>query len=812
MVIRKWVGKSIKRREDPRLLTGKGNFLDDIKLQDMSYAAFLRTPYAHAKIKHLDASRVLERPGVLTVLTGEELVRTSEPQPGRAVMEKVKEYPLAVEKTTYQGQPLAAVVATTRGLAEDALDYFDVEYEPLEVVVDPEEAASGKGPVIVDELGSNVAWHGLLQYGDPEDDFRNADLTVKDKFRVPRYSSTALETNGCVASYDPVSGMLTVWSNAQTIQGIPWLSKATKIPPSKIRIIIGDLGGGFGTRHVSRELMVLLSLLSIKTGKPVKYVEDRKEMMTSTGNQSHGGIYEIELALKKDGTFLALRLKDITDEGGSPSGAGQWFAIKLTNITGLYSIRSVYYEGYSVLTNLAIAGSDRGLGKPHMAFMLERLVDLAAKKLNLNPVEIRLRNFVHADQMPYTTPSGNIIDGGDFAATLRKALEMVNYDYWVKEREEAKREGRLLGIGVACNVDPGGHNPGREVLLGGDPKAITHRVAGAVVRVDPLGKVAVIRSAVNMGTAHETSLAQVIADELGVSYDDVNVVPLLDTYSSPWTTSSGTAGDLYSSIYLGAAVAAARKVREKMTRIAADMLDARPDSLEFVDGKAFVKDAPQRSVSVKDIASAAYHNMVGSPVLPEGVEMGLHESAYFYAPHAHPPDEKNRISCHYTYGNQVHVAVVEVDRETGKLNILKYVVAHDSGTIINPLIIDGQVHGHVSHFISIALGEQYIYDRDGQLLTSTFADYFKPTAVDSVNVEVGHLEAPSTWAPIGAKAVGEGPTIPVLPAIANAVDDALAAYGVKITEIPLTPEKMWSLLRQGGAKQLDTSSKTRAED
>ncbi|MBI4258890.1 MAG: xanthine dehydrogenase family protein molybdopterin-binding subunit [Thaumarchaeota archaeon] len=797
MVVRKWVGKSIKRREDPRFLTGKGTFVDDFRLQDMCYAAFLRSPYAHAKIRRLDVSRVLERPGVLTVISGEELVHISEPQPGRAVMEKVKEYPLAVEKVGYQGQPLAAVVATTRGLAEDALDDFDVEYEPLEVIVDPEEAASGNGPLIMEELGSNVAWHGVLQYGEPDEDFAEADLVVEEKFKIPRYSSTALEPNGCVASYDHVSDMLTVWSNAQTIQGIPWLSRATKIPPSRIRIIIGDLGGGFGTRHVSRELMVLTALLSIKTGRPVKYVEDRKEMMISTGNQSHGGIYELKLALRKDGTFLALRLKDITDEGASPSGAGQWFAIKLTNITGLYKIKSVYYEGYSVLTNLSVAGSDRGLGKPHMAFMLERLVDLAAKKLNMDPVEIRLKNFVQPDQMPYTTPSGNIIDGGDFTATFRKALEMVNYKHWMREREKARHEGRLLGIGIACNVDPGGHNPGREVLLGGDPKAITHRVAGAVVRVDPLGKVAVLRSAVNMGTAHETSLAQVMADELGVNYDDVYVVPLLDTYSSPWTTSSGTAGDLYSSIYLGAAVTAARKVREKMARIAASMLDTSLEEIEFVDGKAFVKDSPQRSVAVKDIASAAYHNVVGSPLLPEGVDLGLHEAAYFYAPQAHPPDEKNRISCHYTYGNQTHVAVVEVDRDTGRINILKYLVAHDSGTIINPMTIDGQVHGHVSHFISVALGEQYVYDEEGQLLTSTFADYFKPTAVDSIDVDVVHLETPSTWAPIGAKAVGEGPTIPVMPAIASAVEDALAAYNVMVTEIPITSEKVWSWIHRG---------------
>ncbi len=759
----------------------------------MCYAAFLRSPYAHAKIKRIEVNRVLSRPGVLAVITGEELARTSEPLPGRSVMERVREFPLAVNKVTYQGQPLAAVVASGRALAEDALDYFDVEYEPLEAVVDPEDAASGKGPVIVEEIGSNIAWQGTLEYGEVEEDFKRADLIVKEKFRIPRYSSTALETNCCIASYDRGSGQLTVWSNGQNLQGIAALSRAVRVPSSKIRVIIGDLGGGFGTRVVAREYMVLLSLLSMKTGRPVKYVEDRKEMMTSPGNQSHGAVYELELALKKDGTFLAVKLRDITEGGASTATAGQWYAIKLTNIVGLYRIRSVYDEGFSVLTNLPPAGAERGLGKPHMGFMLERLVDLAAKKLNMDPVEIRVKNFVPSDQMPYTTPSGNIIDGGDFHATMKRALEVFDYGYWKSEREKARKEGRLLGLGVACNVDPGGHNPGREVLLGSDPKSVTSRVAGATIRVDPLGKVEVLRAAVNFGTAHETTLAQVVADELGVDYDDVYVVPVLDTYSAPWTTSSGTGGDLYSSIYLGAVVAAARRVREKMVKIAAHMLDSRPEDIEFADGKAFVKDSPGRSITVREIASVAYQNVVSAgTMLPEGLELGLHESAYFSAPHAHPPDEKKRISCHYTYGNQVHMAAVEVDGETGKIDVVNYIIAHDSGTLVNPPIVDGQIHGHVSHFISVALDEQYIYDDTGQLLTSTFMDYYKPTAADSVNIKVEHLEAPSTWAPLGTKAVGEGPTIPVMAVIANAVEDALSQYDAKVTEIPITPEKIWS--------------------
>lgn len=795
MVGRNCVGKSIRRREDPRLLTGKGTFIDDVQLSRMCFAGILRSPYAHARIRSIDTKRVLGREGVLAVLTGTDLVQISEPLPGRSVMEKVTEYPLAVNKVTYQGQPVAIVAATDRALAEDALDDFEVDYEPLETVLDPEQVVAGIGPVIVEQLGSNIAWHGKFEYGDVAGAFGSADLVVKEKFKIPRYATTPLEPNGCIVSHDPDSGILTIRSNAQTLQGLNGLSRAVHIPPSRIRFIIGDMGGGFGTRTYARESMVLLSLLSIKTGLPIKYVEDRREMMSSPVSQSHSGIYDLELALKSDGQFLAIRLKDITEEGASTMSAGQWYAIKLTNIVGMYRIGNISHEGYSIITNMPPAGAARGLAKPHMGYMLERLVDIAARKLDLDPVEIRRINLVQPNEMPYHTPSGNIIDGGDFPATLNKAVEMLDFQYWKKKKRESNTNGRFLGIGIACNVDPGGHNPGREILLGSEPRSVNNRVAGAVIRVDPTGKVDVSRSSINFGTGHETTLAQVVSDELGVSFEDVFVGSTLDTQYAPWTTSSGTAGDLYSSIYLGAAMKAARRVGVKMRGIAAEILDTEPEEIELGDGKAFIKGSPNRHVTVKEIATTAYQSVVGAHPLPEGFEMGLHEAAYFKAPLSHTPDEKNRISCHYTYGNQAHAAVIEIDGETGKIEILKYVVAHDSGTLINPMLVEGQIHGHVWQFISIALGEHCVYDGNGQHLTSTFADYFSQGSADSASIDVAHLETPSTWAPLGTKAVGEGPTIPVMATIANAIEDALAPLGVKVTEIPMTAETVLRLIR-----------------
>ena len=795
MVKRHWVGQSIRRREDPRLLTGKGSFLDDVRLSRMCFAAMLRSPYAHARIRSIETGRALERAGVLTVLTGNDLVQISDPLPGRSVMEKITEYPLAVNKVTYQGQPVAIVAATDRAIAEDAIDDLEVDYEPLETVLDPEEVVDGKGPVIVDQLGSNIAWHGKFEYGDVEGAFGSADLVVKEKFKIPRYATTPLEPNGCIASYDHDSGILTIRSNAQTLQSLSGLSRAVRVPPSRIRFIIGDLGGGFGTRTYARDNMVLLSLLSIQTGRPIKYVEDRREMMCSPVSQSHSGIYDLELALKRDGQFLAVRLMDITEEGASTVSAGQWYAIKLTNIVGMYRIKNISHEGYSVITNMAPAGAARGLAKPHMGYMLERLVDIAARKLDLDPVEIRRINLIQPNEMPYRTPSGNIIDGGDFPATLNKALEMLDLQHWKKKKKESDTNGRFLGIGIACNVDPGGHNPGREILLGSEPRSVNHRVAGAVIRVDPNGKVDVSRSSINFGTGHETTLAQAVADELGVGFEDVFVGSSLDTQYAPWTTSSGTAGDLYSSIYLGAAMKAATKVAVKMRGIAAKILDTKPEEIELGDGRAFVTSSPDQHVTVKEIATTAYQSVVGAHPLPEGFEMGLHEAAYFKAPLSHIPDEKNRISCHYTYGNQAHAAVIEIDGETGSIEILKYVVAHDSGTLINPMLVEGQIHGHVWQFISISLGEQCVYDGNGQHLTSTFADYFSQGSADSTSIEVAHLETPSTWAPLGTKAVGEGPTIPVMATIANAIEDALVPLGVKMTEIPMTAETVLRSIR-----------------
>jgi 2-furoyl-CoA dehydrogenase large subunit len=797
--VRRWVGKSIKVKEDRRFVQGKGLYSDDIQLKQMLYAAVLRSPYAHAKIKGIDVSKATSLKGVVATLTGPELPSLTNPMRSRTGY-PIKEYAMAVGKAVYAGQPVAAVAAESRGVAEDALDLIQVDYEELPAVVDPEEAMKPGAPRIFNDVPNNLFSSLNLEYGDVGSAFRDADLVLSERFTVHRYSSTPLEPDTVIAHYDQAQNLLTLYSNATGSGSLKAQTKGFPVKDVRVRFVIPDTGGTFGERwSVALQDLTIVSLLSWKAGKPVKYVKDRKEMLMAGTNGSRDAVYHMDMALKKDGTIVGHRLKDITNEGGSAYYAGYYNAIKLTNITGLYKMKNIALEAYAVATNKGPGGSNRGLSKPHMGFVLERMVDLAAKRLNLDPAEIRFRNFVKPEELPYRTPSGNTIDAGNFHQLLENALKMVGYERWRGEQKRLRREGRHVGIGIACNVDPGGANPGREQMVRGGPDLPGQRVTGATVRMDPLGKVTVQIGATNWGQSHETTTSQVVADELGVSPDDIEVSSVFDSFSNPWSSTSGTGADSFTSIDMGAIVAASRKVRAKIQKFAAHMLGAKPEEVELDDGRAFVPGSPERSVPITDVALAAY-DRVRAENLPPGVEPGLHETAYYFYPYADLPDENKRVMAHNNYGSQVHVAVVEVDVETGKTAILRYVVTHDAGVLINPAVVEGQIHGHVAHIISAALREEMIWDKDGQMLTATFSDYLKNTAADTPDIEVGHLEYPSPFTATGSKAVGEGPTIPVFPAIANAVEDALSDFGVKITDLPLTPSKLWTLIDASRAK------------
>jgi len=795
---KRWVGKSIKVKEDLRFVQGKGLFTDDIQLKGTLHAAVLRSPHAHAEIKKIDFSALKKLKGVAAVLTGPELPGLTNPMRSRTGY-PIKEYAMAVEKAVYAGQPVAAVAAESRGLAEDALDLISVDYEELPAVVDPEEAMKPGAPRIFKDVENNTFSSLNLEYGDVESTFRDADLIISERFSVHRYSSTPLEPDSVTAHYDRAQNTLTFYSNATGTGSLRAQTRGFPVKDVKVRFVIPDTGGTFGERwSVALQDMTIASLLSWKTGRPVKYVKDRREMLMAGTNGARDAVYHMEMALKKDGTILGHKLKDITNEGGSAYYAGYYNAVKLTNITGLYKMKNISLEAYSVATNKGPGGSNRGLSKPHMGFVLERMVDLAAKKLGLDPAEIRFRNFIGPEELPYRTPSGNVIDAGNFRELLEKALETVGYDRWRREQKRLRGQGRHIGIGLACNVDPGGANPGREQMVRGGLDVPGQRLTGATVRMDPLGEVTVQIAATNWGQSHETTTSQVVADELGVTPDDVEVSSVFDSFSSPWSSTSGTGADSFTSIDMGAIVAAARKVRAKIQKFAAHMLDTKPEEIELDQGRAFVGATPERSVPITEVALAAY-DRVRAENLPPGVEPGLHETAYYFYPYADLPDKDRRVMAHNNYGSQVNVAVVEVDVETGKTSILKYVVAHDAGVLINPAVVEGQIHGHVAHIVSAALGEEMVWSPDGQMLTATFADYAKNTAVDTPEIEVTHLEYPSPFTATGSKAVGEGPTITPFPAVANAVEDALSDFGVKITDLPLTPWNIWSLIKSGRA-------------
>jgi len=797
--VRRWVGKPIRVKEDGRFVQGKGLYSDDIQLRQMLYAAVLRSPHAHAKIKRVDVSKALRLKGVVATLTGPELPDLTNPMTSRTGY-PIKEYAMAVDKAVYAGQGVVAVAAESRGVAEDALDLIDIDYEELPAVVDPEEAMKPGAPRIFKDVENNTFSSINLEYGDVNSAFEDADLVLKERFSVHRYSSTPLEPDTVVAHYVQAQNTLTFYCNATGSGSMRARTSGFPVKDVKVRFVIPDTGGTFGERwSVSLQDMTIASLLSWKAGRPVKYVKDRREMLMAGTEGARDAVYYMEMALKKDGTILGHRLKDITNEGASAYYAGYYNTVKLTNITGLYKMKNVALEAYSVATNKGPGGSNRGLSKPHMGFILERMVDLAAKELHLDPAELRYRNFVPPEELPYRTPSGNVIDAGNFREVLEKALDMVGYAHWREEQKKLRLKGRYVGIGIACNVDPGGANPGREQMVRGGPNLPGQRLAGATVRMNPLGKVTVQIGATNWGQSHETTTAQVVADELGVTPDDVEVSSVFDSSSNPWSSTSGTGADSFTSIDMGAIVAASRKVRAKVQKFAAQILAAQPDEVQLDEGRAFVS-GTDRSVPIAEVAQAAY-DRVRAETLPPGVEPGLHETAYYFYPHADLPDDKRRVAAHNNYGSQANVAVVEVDVETGKVAILRYVVTHDIGVLINPAVVEGQIHGHVAHIVSAALREEMVWNGEGQMLTATFADYLKNTAADTPDIEVGHLQYPSPFTATGGKAVGEGPTIPVFPAVANAVEDALSDFGVKITDLPLTPSKLWTLIHASRAKR-----------
>jgi len=775
-VTKKYLGQRMTRTEDPRLLTGQGLYVDDVEIHGMLYAAFLRSDYAHARIKSIDVSAARSRPGVVAVYTAEDLGDFWQHGPPLVpaphsiegvIFHSRTQVPLAKGKVRYVGEAVAVVYAESRYIAEDALEDIVVDYEPLEVAADLEKALEPDAPLVHEDLESNVASHLVQDKGDYAAAREKADLVIKRRFLIDRGAAGAMENRGVVAHWDEKSQYLTVWDTTQApIPVRNGLANILGLSESQVRVIAPFVGGAFGPKimmFLAEEVLVTWG--AIKLNRPVKWIEDRRENFFAT-TQERGQIHDAEIAVTRDGRILGVSHTFLHDTGAyNPYGLTIPLNTQSHSMSG-YDVANYHSELTVVFTNKMITTPVRGAGRPQGIYLMERLVDLAAKELGMDRVEIRKRNFIPPDAFPY---NHQIIDqafaplhfdSGNYLATLEKATDMIGYEQFVKEEQPRLRaEGRHVGIGIVSFVETTGVGP----------------YEGGRVTVEASGKISVATGVGTQGQGHFTSFAQVVADQLGVSPRDVRLVTG-DTLEFHWGT--GTFASRGSVVAANAIHAAAVNVRAKVLKLASKVLETPEEQLELVDGLVRVADTPQKSIGLGELAVLA--NPLRGAVEP-GTEPGL-ESTDYYGPQ---------------YGataNGSHAMIIEVDPETMMVDIKRYVAVEDCGTMLNPLIVDGQVHGGVALGIGNSYYEQLIYDENGQLLNASLADYLIPTASEIPRMEVGHEETKSPLNELGSKGAGEAGCIPTPALFAQALEDALADYGIEITETPMSPNKLFELL------------------
>ena len=772
----KYFGAAVKRREDPRFLRGEARYVDDVKLSGMLHAAFLRSPHAHARIASINADAARAMPGVVRVFTFRDLERWMKPlplfgapPPGLAAairfeIRQAAQHALVRDRARYVGEIVAMVVADSRYRAEDAVDRIDVEWEPLTPVVDMRAAAQPASPLVHEDWGSNLAigfTHGI---GDVDRAFAAADVVMRETFLIQRYVGMPLEGRGVVAAWDRRDGSLTTWNSTQVSHFVQQgLTLALDLPPHKIRVIAPDLGGGFGTKASGYPEDTLVPIASVVLGRPVKWVEDRREHMMGAAHARHQ-IHEIELAARRDGTIVGLRDRIWLDLGAY----NVWGVVlpynTVAHLIGPHRIRNMRVDVQAVVTHKTPNAPYRGAGRPETVFAMDRAVDCLARQLGLDAADIRRKNYIRADEMPFDFGmpyrDGNplVYDTGDFPAALEAALNAAGYAELRRDQKRLRDAGVYRGIGLSGYVEGTAIGP----------------FEGVTVKVDLAGHVTVATGAVNSGQGHETSFAQVAADALGVPIDWVTVIGG-DTAAVPFgvgTFASRSAVTAGSSI-----VDAAAQVKEKLVRAAASLLEAAPADVDIDDGQALVRGAPGSAIPLAKVVQASIPTFAKPGVASPDFEA----SAYHHVPTV-------------TYASAVHLAHVEVDVGTGHVRLLRYVVAHDCGKVINPTIVEGQVHGGVAQGVGGALFEEMVYDDQGQLLTGTFMDYLVPTAAELPPIETVHLEYPSPRNPLGVKGLGEGGAISPPAAIANAIEDALSPFGVRIRETPVSPSRLLALI------------------
>jgi CO/xanthine dehydrogenase Mo-binding subunit len=790
-----WVGKDVHRKEDPALLRGTATYTNDVNLPGMLHAAVLRSPYPHARIVSIDTSEAKKLPGVYAVLTGKDSKEYIDPVVAFCA-EPVVEDAIAVDKVRYAGEAVVAVAAESRYIAEDALDLMHIEWEALPPGTDVLKAMDPDSPLVHENLSSNIVYQHDFVFGDVEADFARADRVIERRLRWPRAAPAPLETSGAVCRYDPASGKMDVYSNTNMLNYVAWVIATTlRLPPHKVDFHPMYTGGSFGSKHVLGKHVGIAGALSKATGRPVKFMEDRIDNLMANDSQAPDRIYNAKLAVTNDGKLLSLKLDTIDDYGAYFMFAITGNTNKMAQITGPYTISSVEIDIKAVLTNKNQQTVLRGAGSDVGNWVLERMVDAAADELGMDRIEIRRQNFIQPDQFPYKIPTGNHYDSGNYPSVLQMALEHADLDYWRQEQEEARQEGRFIGIGLTTAQQRSTfsatefwfHNPAPATGLTSTPES-------ARIGVGPTGGMTVTLFSPFWGNSPETVAAQVVAEEFGIDPDEVSVAYDSTLHGLP---SVGPGGSRMTVMLSGAVYGAAGRLKEKMRKIAAHLLESSPDDLEFREGRVWVKGVsdPERSLSIADIGMKAYWHKFD---LPDDVETGLEASFTYDHPYASAPSEDRRdLGIFYPImGHAAHIPIVEVDVQTGGVKILKYIAVHDVGTVMNPLSLKGQIRGGIAQGLGIALMEEVSYSPEGTNLTATLHDYLVPGSTDVPNIEVYHHETPSPFTTYGVKGGGEGGRMVAPPAITSAVEDALKPFGVKIDSLPMTPEKIVNWVQQ----------------
>jgi carbon-monoxide dehydrogenase large subunit len=775
----RFIGRSIKPDKSNRFITGDGMYVGDVRLPNMLHAALVRSVHAHARIRDVDVKEALGLDGVVGVWTGREIEGRISPFPEsfeihparwlegvKPVLQGPRPTALAQGKVHYVGEPVAIVVAEDRARAEDAVDAVAVEYQELPVVADPEESLQPGALLIHEGSKNNVVFGFSIEKGNVDQALAAAPYTLRERFRHHRYCAAPLECRGVLAWVEPKTNILTVWSSTQMPHLVRrQIAAQLDLPEEAVRVIAPDIGGGFGPKVFPYPEEMLVPFLALELGRPVKWIEDRTEHFIST---AHGRdqLHDVEMAFDETGRILALRDRFLLDNGAyNPMGLTDAYNTA-AHIQGPYKIPNLSVTGTCVSTNKVPNAPYRGAGRPEAVFVMERAIDIIAARLGLDPATVRRRNFVQPEEMPYHAGilyrDGEPIcyDSGNFPETLKRALEAAHYDELRQRQREARQHGRYLGIGIGCYVEGTG----------------VGSFEGAKVRIDASGQLIIATGATGHGQGHETVYAQIAADLWGVSLDRVRLIEG-DTASIPF--GCGTFGSR-STVNVGSAIyGASVRVKEKVLRLAAHILEGNPDDLELGEGKVFIRGTPQRSISFGELARAAVPGWASK--LPDELEPGLEAIFYFVPPTV-------------TWANAAHVAVIEVDVQTGGIKLLDYIVAHDAGKLINPLLVDGQIHGGVAQGIGAALYEEIVYDPNCQMLSGSFVNYLLPGSMEVPSIKTVHLESPSPLNPLGVKGLGEGGAIAPPAAIANALADALLPLATPVNEIPLTPERVMQIL------------------